>query len=160
MNTLGGDVLARYQTTLRGFARSCGTFAVVGAVGCQSPMAPPAPPTAQAQYFEPSAQAVIPVSNEVEPSKQTLGSGAAVGTPNSITSLVDGANCLAATDCTSGVCEGQGCDAGKPGVCVAASRGCTRDLRQYCGCDGVVFQASGSCPAKRFASRGACADVK
>jgi hypothetical protein len=66
----------------------------------------------------------------------------------------DGSPCTAATDCASGVCEGEGCD--KPGVCVAANRPCTKDLRQYCGCDGKTFSGSGSCPGARFSKRSAC----
>jgi hypothetical protein len=70
-----------------------------------------------------------------------------------------GESCLAATDCASGVCEGQGCGADAPGVCAPASRGCTRDSRSYCGCDGQTFRASGSCPGRRFATKGACASA-
>lgn len=66
----------------------------------------------------------------------------------------DGAPCMLAAECASGVCEGEGCE--HAGVCVAASRPCTKDLRQYCGCDGTTFSASGSCPGQRFASRSAC----
>ncbi|MBP8811985.1 MAG: hypothetical protein KBG48_31465 [Kofleriaceae bacterium] len=68
----------------------------------------------------------------------------------------DGAACLAATECASGVCEGQGCGPEAPGVCAPAQRGCTRDLRAYCGCDGQTFRASGSCPGQRFAAAEAC----
>ena len=68
----------------------------------------------------------------------------------------DGAACLAASDCASGVCEGQGCGADAPGVCAAKARACTRDLRPYCGCDGATFRASGSCPGRRYASKGEC----
>jgi hypothetical protein len=66
-----------------------------------------------------------------------------------------GAACNAASDCASGICEGQGCGPNQ-GVCAPARRMCTRDLRQYCGCDGQVFQSSGSCPGKRFSKRGPC----
>ncbi|MEZ4366156.1 MAG: hypothetical protein R2939_07690 [Kofleriaceae bacterium] len=68
----------------------------------------------------------------------------------------DGAACLAAADCASGVCEGLGCDASAPGVCAPAQRACTRDLRAYCGCDGQTFRTSGSCPGRRYARAGAC----
>jgi len=30
------------------------------------------------------------------------------------------------------------------------------DIRQYCGCDGVTFQGSGSCPGRLYAKTGAC----
>jgi hypothetical protein len=70
--------------------------------------------------------------------------------------LPAGAPCLLASECESGICEGEGCGPDAPGVCAAKSRACTRDLRSYCGCDGVTFRGSGSCPGKRFAARGAC----
>ena len=66
-----------------------------------------------------------------------------------------GAQCSAATECESGVCEGEGCG-DTAGTCAPAQRACTRDLRQYCGCDGKTFQASGSCPGQRFSARQAC----
>ena len=40
--------------------------------------------------------------------------------------------CLAAAECSSGICEGEGCGDAQPGKCVAKSRQCTIDLRQYC----------------------------
>lgn len=69
----------------------------------------------------------------------------------------DGAPCSAGHECTSGVCEGEGCepDAGR---CVPAQRMCTRDLVEYCGCSGVTFRASGSCAGERFEHRGPCKD--
>lgn len=73
----------------------------------------------------------------------------AAGTPKP-----DGSPCEQASECESGVCEGEGCDV--PGVCVAKSRPCTKDLRQYCGCDGKTFQGSGSCPGARFSKRAPC----
>lgn len=68
----------------------------------------------------------------------------------------DGASCLAASECASGICEGEGCGDDQPGTCQPSSRMCTRDLRQYCGCDGETFGASGSCPGRRFATRAPC----
>ena len=65
-----------------------------------------------------------------------------------------GAACAAAGDCVSGVCEGLGCGPGALGVCVSPDRGCTRDIKTYCGCDGVPFEASGTCPSRRYAARG------
>ena len=81
----------------------------------------------------------------------------APGTPPVATGADDGAACLAAADCASGVCEGVGCGADTPGVCMPALRACTRDLRTYCGCDGATFQASGSCPGQRHQDGSACA---
>jgi len=67
-----------------------------------------------------------------------------------------GSTCLLATECSSGVCEGQGCGNDSPGTCASEARGCTRDLRTYCGCDGKTFQSSGSCPGRRYLAREAC----
>lgn len=64
--------------------------------------------------------------------------------------------CLSDADCDGGVCEGQGCGDDQPGTCAAADRMCTRDSRQYCGCDGQTFRSSGSCPGRRYASPGEC----
>ncbi|MCE9579968.1 MAG: hypothetical protein K8W52_43020 [Deltaproteobacteria bacterium] len=69
-----------------------------------------------------------------------------------------GASCSSAADCASNICEGAGCGDAN-GVCADAHRMCTMDLAAYCGCDGVTCLASGSCPGKRYASRGACAAV-
>ncbi|HEY5950735.1 MAG TPA: hypothetical protein VIV40_34825 [Kofleriaceae bacterium] len=68
----------------------------------------------------------------------------------------EGTTCLKNEDCASGVCEGQGCDDAHPGTCAPKTRGCTRDLRAYCGCDGKTFSTSGSCPGRRYAAKGAC----
>lgn len=68
----------------------------------------------------------------------------------------DGMACLIGDECESGVCEGEGCGESQPGRCMPRARGCTRDLRTYCGCDGKTFQASGSCPGRRFSARAAC----
>jgi hypothetical protein len=68
----------------------------------------------------------------------------------------DGAACKLAAECQSGICEGEGCGASQSGVCVSRKRPCTADLRPYCGCDGVTFNGSSSCPGRRYASRGAC----
>ena len=70
-----------------------------------------------------------------------------------------GESCLAAAECESGVCEGEGCGDDQPGTCAAAERMCTRDLQQYCGCDGETFGASGSCPGARYAHKGPCPDA-
>jgi hypothetical protein len=67
----------------------------------------------------------------------------------------DGAACSEAGQCSSGICEGEGCGTDQ-GHCAAKSAPCTRDLVTYCGCDGKAFQASGSCAGERFAHRGAC----
>lgn len=74
--------------------------------------------------------------------------GSAAGQP-------DGAACLVSADCASGICEGPGCTE-QPGTCAPRQRACTKDLREYCGCDGKTFQSSGSCPGSRYQSPGAC----
>lgn len=66
----------------------------------------------------------------------------------------DGQPCESSDQCQSGACEGS-CEAGG-GTCAPTNRACTRDLVQYCGCDGTTFESSGSCPGQRVASTGAC----
>ena len=105
---------------------------------------PPPPSTATPTPVEPApTPAPAPTPTTQEP---TAGTSA----------KADGASCLAAEDCQSGVCEGEGCGADQPGTCMAKARGCTRDLRPYCGCDGQTFRTSGSCPGKRFSARAVC----
>ncbi len=62
--------------------------------------------------------------------------------------------CSAATDCASGErCVGaEGC--GLPSTCQRIA--CSRDIAQLCGCDGVTFFASSTCPDRAFAHRGPC----
>lgn len=60
----------------------------------------------------------------------------------------DGDACESNEECASGICEGEGCDV--PGRCVPQGRACTDDLVPYCGCDGVLFYGSGSCPEGRY----------
>ncbi len=73
--------------------------------------------------------------------------------------LADGSACLAASDCGSGICEGEGCDADSPGVCASRERMCTMDLIQYCDCEGETFASSGSCAGRRYERRGRCEDT-
>jgi hypothetical protein len=63
--------------------------------------------------------------------------------------------CTTSADCAKGeMCQGpEGC--GTPWTC-GPQKPCTRDLVTYCGCDGQTFKGSGSCPARPYASRGAC----
>ncbi|MCB9663974.1 MAG: hypothetical protein H6732_07660 [Alphaproteobacteria bacterium] len=86
------------------------------------------------------------------------GLGDLVGTPSRPPARrPDGAPCVRAADCRSGICEGQGCSASSPGTCQPRERMCTMDVRPYCGCDGRTFTAtSGSCPGRRFRSAGPC----
>ena len=68
-----------------------------------------------------------------------------------------GEPCNTNADCQSGICEGPGCD-DLQGRCVPknSERACTDDVRQRCGCDGITFSGSGSCPDRRYAHDGAC----
>jgi hypothetical protein len=71
--------------------------------------------------------------------------------------LEDGEACTDSQQCSSGLCVGEGlegCSPGAQGVC--GSTGCTKDLVQYCGCNNIEFQNSGSCPGRQFAYRGPC----
>jgi hypothetical protein len=110
----------------------------------------PIPPSVQVPGYDPQAGARPPAD-------------AAPSTPTSPTTPVAdpfapaaaGAACTGPGDCASGICEGQGCGTAT-GVCAPAQRACTYDIRPYCGCDGVTFSASGSCPGTRYQHRGAC----
>lgn len=90
------------------------------------------------------------------PPEQPSTGGTGTGGGSAVMGQADGAPCLASVECTSGVCEGEGCGPSQPGKCAARSRACTRDLRAYCGCDGKTFRASGSCPGQRFSAKGEC----
>jgi hypothetical protein len=71
--------------------------------------------------------------------------------------LPDGQLCDTSADCPEGqICEGPGCGP-QQGRCVVSGRICTRDLAQYCGCEGATFTGSGTCPGARYAYRGPCA---
>jgi len=67
----------------------------------------------------------------------------------------DGAECLAADECQSGICEGEGCGE-NAGTCMSRQRACTADLRPYCGCDGETFRASSGCANRLYQHRGEC----
>jgi hypothetical protein len=116
-------------------------------VGCKSPTEsnqPPGDPTA-ANSDNPSDP------DPSEPSEPSDGATPKPGPP-----LPDGPLCDTNADCAQGmICEGVGCGP-KAGRCVSDERMCTRDLAQYCGCDGQTFQGSGSCPGARYAYRGPC----
>lgn len=67
----------------------------------------------------------------------------------------DGAPCSSGTQCQSGICEGEGCGPDQA-RCVPRVRICTRDLVYFCGCDGMTFTGSSSCPGRPFKHRGPC----
>ncbi len=66
--------------------------------------------------------------------------------------------CASDRDCTDGSqCFGpEGC--GIPWTC-QPPRPCTDDLAPFCGCDGVSFRGSSTCPGRPYAHRGACGIV-
>ncbi len=122
-------------------------------VGCNKEQPPPSPPADSA------ANSPTDDAGTVEPPTPTdddAGSDGAASQPATGDKKDAGASCLSADECQSGVCEGEGCSDDTPGTCADASRMCTRDLRQYCGCDGVTFGSSGSCPGQRYAHKEAC----
>jgi len=89
-------------------------------------------------------------------SRGACGAGGSGGAGAAAKLAADGATCHAAADCQSGICEGEGCGDGTPGTCKSRKRPCTADLRPFCGCDGVTFRGSSSCPGRRYAARGDC----
>ncbi len=64
-------------------------------------------------------------------------------------------SCNSSSDCPpSMVCEGaQGCDT--IWTCVPAHP-CTADFSPFCGCDGVTFHGSSTCPERKYSHRGEC----
>jgi hypothetical protein len=115
----------------------------------QPPMVSETPPTTKdpgAVQDEKPLQPSPPVKSKGDDHDHSPGNG---GRP-------EGTSCMVGPECASGVCEGEGCTADRPGTCAPQSRPCTRDLRQYCGCDGKSFGASGTCPGRRFAARAPC----
>jgi hypothetical protein len=72
---------------------------------------------------------------------------------------IAGATCEVGAQCASSICEGQGCG-DVLGTCADKGRPCTQDLVSFCGCDQQNFQASGSCPARRYQSRGECSTLR
>lgn len=116
---------------------------------------PPAPASVADAASAPGADAPAAVDAA---GSAPLGDAGAVAVPpaDASTPLADGAACQRGDQCASGLCEGQGCGLETPGRCAPAKRGCTRDLRSYCGCDGQTFKASGSCPGRRYESKGTC----
>lgn len=109
---------------------------------------------------EPPADAEAPADGEppadAEAAPTTAESPAPEQAAAPPTDLPDGASCLAASECASGLCEGQGCTDDAPGTCVSRQRACTRDRRPFCGCRGMTFHSSSSCVGRRYAHAGPC----
>jgi hypothetical protein len=118
---------------------------------CSSPSKPPTPtPVEPTPVEQPDAQ-------PLDQPPTAIDAGAAPVAIDAAPALAaDGASCLRNEECASGTCEGEGCFDDRPGTCAPAQRGCTKDLRSYCGCDGVTFKTSGSCPKRRYSAKGAC----
>ncbi|HSK03730.1 MAG TPA: hypothetical protein VK932_20900 [Kofleriaceae bacterium] len=126
--------------------------------GCGGPSGSPAsPPPPLPSETPPTTRDPGAVQDErpLQPSTPPAPEGGEPGA-EPVAGRPDGAACLISSECASGVCEGEGCTDDRPGTCAPRSRACTKDLRQYCGCDGKTFGASGSCPGRRFAARGRC----
>ena len=107
-----------------------------------TPVEPSTPPSGEAQpEVEPSTP---PPTTAKKPD------GPAASGPD------DG--CRTDADCQAGAaCVGPGLSGcgGAPGRCEPNSK-CTRDAKTFCGCDGVTFRASSSCPGKEYAHEGEC----
>ena len=75
--------------------------------------------------------------------------------PASTGARVDGSPCTTGAECSSGMCEGEGCGTDE-GRCMPKERACTKDLKAFCGCDGKTFRGSGTCPKRTWRTKGAC----
>jgi hypothetical protein len=65
-----------------------------------------------------------------------------------------GGQCTSSADCPGAQCRGEeGCTTSWQ--CLPDIP-CTRDLVQYCGCDGSTFEASGGCPGRPYRHKGPC----
>jgi hypothetical protein len=158
LNRQGATARGRILKVIAGGAFVAG---IVALIACQvanapatdaPPSSPPAPEPLPAETpvnspgaAEPAGSGVMP---DLEEAPRTDGGGSL---------RADGAACSVASQCASGICEGEGCGA-EQGRCAAKVAPCTRDLVTYCGCDGRTFQASGSCPRQRYVRRGACGE--
>ena len=67
-----------------------------------------------------------------------------------------GAVCTNDVECVSGVCTGSSC--GEVWRCVETGIACTDDEAPHCGCDGVTFYDSSTCPRQPVMFRGSCED--
>ena len=69
-----------------------------------------------------------------------------------------GEACTPERACEGGLICAGGPSCGDAWTCVATGMACTDDAAPYCGCDGVTFTDSGTCPTRPFRHRGACDD--
>ncbi|MFP6685626.1 MAG: hypothetical protein VB934_12975 [Polyangiaceae bacterium] len=144
--------------------RALGTLVLASVVACSTPAVESPPPSTATDVPVPASSSRVPTRAAPVLSPVPIESASpAASSPD--TEVVEdlpqgrarepGAACSTGAHCRSGVCEGMGCGPDE-GRCAAAKRMCTRDLRAYCGCDGVTFHNSGSCPGARYAHPGLC----
>lgn len=131
------------------FAVAVGAFAAL-LVGCPPASPPSVPPGVTQPGGDPGGPPAPPPPPSPPPSSSPPDAGGL---------RADGEACDQSSDCAGGICEGLGCGEGE-GVCASSARGCTRDYVTYCGCDGATFHGSGSCPGRRYAYRGECAEPR
>ena len=68
----------------------------------------------------------------------------------------DGAGCSKGSECKSGICEGQGCEADQ-GKCAPKERECTGAKQQLCDCAGkTITVEKAACPGVTFKYPGPC----
>lgn len=114
-------------------------------------------PSVERVPADPHAATPAPAHTQEDPAKPPP-LGPRIPTPKipaNASNRADGTPCSTGSQCASGICEGMGCEPDQ-GTCTPKQRACTRDLREYCGCDGATFRASGSCPGLVFLHPGPC----
>lgn len=86
----------------------------------------------------------------------TGGQGGMGGMPGSggTTATAGQTACSSTEPCAQGLCVGASC--GDTWTCVVDGRDCAGSLVDYCGCDGVTFQDSWTCPTRPYSNQGAC----
>lgn len=127
------------SVALVGLLGGCGSTILVG----------PPPP-------EDAGASPVDLGSPVDAGFPVVDAGFPVDRP---TPIVDagGRRCTRQSDCARGQqCLGpEGC--GVPWTCqVSQGRPCSADVAPFCGCDGVTFGASSTCPDRPYQSRGPC----
>lgn len=84
------------------------------------------------------------------------GLGGTAGKPGSGGAAGAAGPSCATSPCANGICTGtqQGCDGAW--TCAPITGACTMDLASYCGCDGVTYQDSSTCPTRPYLFKGTC----
>jgi hypothetical protein len=138
--TTEGYTIEYHRERMRPASAVLAALVSLALAACHANQPPQPPPlSTEPAYVPPDAPSVAAATIDATPAPRAAG-----------------AACATAADCDSGICEGPGCDGSATGRCAAERRACTMDLIEYCGCDGQTFQASGSCPKRRYAQKGAC----